>query len=226
MIELSGVRVHGHEGALLLDDVNLTIGERRVAVIGANGSGKTTLARLLNGLTVPTVGDVRVDGHDTRRARRHVQRRVGFVFQDPDHQIVCPTPREDVALGLRARGVGKREADQIARAALADMGLGDQADQAIHTLSGGEKQLVALCAVLVLQPSWVVMDEPTAALDLPNRRRVIEAIAALPPGVVMVSHDLPLVETFSRAILLDQGRVAADGEPHAVVETYRRAVEG
>lgn len=224
MIAFEDVAVDGDDGTPIVCDVTLRVDDARVAVIGANGSGKTTLARLVNGLTLPSRGRVTVDGLDTRSRRRDVQRRVGFVFQDADHQLVYPTPAEDVALGLRARGVPAREADARARTALAGMGLRDVADQAVHTLSGGEKQLVALVGALVLDPAWVVLDEPTAALDLVNRRRVIAALDALDVPAVVVSHDLDHVRGFDRVVLMHGGVVAADGPPGAVIDAYLAAV--
>ena len=220
MIGFSDVAVETVDGTMLLHDINLTLDEHRVAVIGRNGSGKTTLARLINGLERPTRGLVSVDGVDVADDRRAAQRRVGFVFQDADHQLVYPTPREDVALGLRAHGAGKREANDTALAALADLGLAHKADQAIHTLSGGEKHLVALCAVLVLEPAWIVLDEPTTSLDLVNRRRVVDVLGRLTQRLVIVSHDLDLVRDCDRAVLLDGGTVAADRTPAEAIDRY------
>jgi len=214
----AGVELPG--GTVLLRDVSLSLSERRVAVIGANGSGKTTLVRLINGLTAPTSGRVIVDGLDTVNDRKAVQRRVGFVFQDADHQLVYPTPAEDVALGLRARGRSARDARRDALATLRRAGLGHKADQAIHTLSGGEKHLVALCAVLALDPEWIVLDEPTTTLDLVNRRRVIDAMEDLDQNLVIVSHDLDLARQSDRAVLMSDGAVVADGAPGPTVDAY------
>ncbi len=124
MIVLDGVTVITEDDTTLLGDVTTTIPDGRTAVIGANGSGKTTLARLLNGLVRPTRGRVTVDGRDVADERREVQRRVGFVFANADHQIVYPTPVEDVALGLRARGVSRTEASKpiVARSATSHSG--------------------------------------------------------------------------------------------------------
>jgi biotin transport system ATP-binding protein len=214
------------EDVPVLHGIDLRIEERRVAVIGANGSGKTTLARLLNGLVSPTAGRVTVDGHDTVRQARDVQRRVGFVFQDADHQLVYPTPLEDVALGLRARGRSRAEARREAAEALERLGLSAHAHQAVHTLSGGEKHLVALAAVLALRPEWIVLDEPTTSLDIVNRRRVVAALGELDQRLVVVSHDLELVASMERAILLSGGSVAADGAAGEVIEAYVREVGG
>lgn len=220
MIAFSCVGVDTLDGVALLRDITVSLDEPRVAIIGRNGSGKTTLARLINGLERPTRGSVTVDGIDVAEDRRAAQRRVGFVFHDADHQLVYPTPREDVALGLRAHGAGKREADAAAVAALRDLGLAHKADQAIHTLSGGEKHLVAICAVLVLEPSWIVLDEPTTSLDLVNRRRVVDVLTRLTQRLVIVSHDLDLVRTCDRVLLLDDGALVADATPDATIDQY------
>ena len=220
MIAFTDVDVVAVDGPVLLHDISVSLSERRVAVIGANGSGKTTLARLINGLTLPTRGTVTVDDIDTAREPRAVQRRVGFVFQDADHQLVYPTPVEDIALGLRAHGLGKGAAHAAAMATLRRVSLDHKADQAIHTLSGGEKHLVALCGVLALEPTWIVLDEPTTTLDLTNRLRVIDVLLGLPQHLVIVSHDLDLVRQLDRVLLIDQGTVAADGPAAGTIGTY------
>lgn len=225
MIDLCEVTVTADDGRDILRDVTVTIPDGRTAVIGANGSGKTTLARLLNGLAVPSHGTVSVDGHDVTGERREVQRRVGFVFANADHQLVYPTPLEDVALGLRARGMSKEESRERARTTLASVGMEDRADQAIHTLSGGEKHLVALAAVLILEPEWIVIDEPTTTLDLVNRRRVIDVLLTLSPDLVVVTHDLELAARFDHALLVADGEVRAEGAPEAVIRDYRDLVE-
>ncbi len=225
MIALRDVTVTTDDGATLLREVTTTIPHGRTAVVGANGSGKTTLARLLNGLARPSSGTVEVDGRDVGADRRGVQRHVGFVFANADHQIVYPTPLEDVALGLRARGEPKDVSQDRARRALAAVGMADRADQAIHTLSGGEKHLVALAAVLVLEPDWIVIDEPTTTLDLVNRRRVVDVLLGLPHHLVVVTHDLGLAARLDHALLVADGRVDAEGDPQMVIGAYRAAVE-
>jgi biotin transport system ATP-binding protein len=220
VIDFADAGVATVDGTELLRGVCLRLSEQRVGIIGANGSGKTTMARLINGLTSPTSGTVTVDGFDTVRERKAVQRRVGFVFQDADHQLVYPTPAEDVALGVRARGASARDARRRALAELRRLGLEHKADQAIHTLSGGEKHLAALAAVLALEPAWIVLDEPTTTLDLVNRRRVIDALADLEQALVIVSHDLELVEQLDRAVLVAEGSVAATGVPGPTIDAY------
>ena len=171
MIELGRrhAPVRGPGGA---DDISLRLPQRRIGVIGANGSGKSTLARLLNGLVVPTRGRVLVAGHDTRRDGAAVRRRVGFVFTDPDAQIVMPTVAEDVAFSLRRRHLSTSERDRRVREVLERFGIAEHADHPAHLLSGGQKQLLALAAVLVTEPELLVCDEPTTLLDLRNTDRV------------------------------------------------------
>ncbi|PPK65478.1 ABC transporter ATP-binding protein [Actinokineospora auranticolor] len=225
MIELSGVG-HRFGDRWVLRGVDLALTERRVAVIGANGSGKSTFARLLNGLIVPTEGRVRVDGLDTRKRGREVRRRVGFVFQDPDVQIVMPTVAEDLAFGLKHHDVPKVSIPGLVDRALADFGLAEYRDHPAHLLSGGQKQLLAIAAVLVTDPAYIVFDEPTTLLDLRNKRRVVAVVAGLAQQVVVVSHDLDLLADFDRAVVFDEGRVVADGTPAEAVAAYLALLSG
>ncbi len=205
----------------VLSSVTVELSEQRVGVIGANGSGKSTFARLLNGLVVPTSGRVHVDGLDTRSRAREVRRRVGFCFTDPDAQIVMPTVAEDVAFGLRRRGLSRAEAARRVAAALADYGLDGHADHPAHLLSGGQKQLLALASVLVTEPDVLVMDEPTTLLDLRNASMISEVVAGLSQQVLLVTHHLDLLDRFDRVLVFDDGRVVCDAEPGVAVPHYR-----
>ncbi|HEY0217805.1 MAG TPA: ABC transporter ATP-binding protein [Cellulomonas sp.] len=205
----------------LLGPVTATLTERRIAVVGANGSGKSTLARLLNGLTLPAAGAVRVDGLDTARDGTAVRRRVGFLFTDPDAQVVMPTPVEDVALSLRRLGIPGRERDAQAREALDRVGLTDRADVPVRSLSGGQRQLLALAAVLATEPTVLVCDEPTTLLDLRWRRVVDDLLAGLPQQVVLVTHDLDAAARADRVLVVDGGQVVHDGPAAAAVDAYR-----
>jgi biotin transport system ATP-binding protein len=212
---------HRYGERTVLRDVDLTLTQQRIAVIGANGSGKSTLARLLNGLVLPTSGTVSVDGLDTRRDGAAVRRRVGFVFTDPDAQIVMPTVAEDVAFSLRRSALSRAERAERVTEVLARFGLADHADQAAHLLSGGQKQLLAVASVLVTEPQLLVCDEPTTLLDLRNARRVAELLIGLPQQVVLVTHQLDLGVDYERVLVVDEGRVVHDGEPAGAVTAYR-----
>lgn len=204
----------------LLAPTTLHLAERRVAVVGANGSGKSTLARLVNGLVLPSAGSVRVDGLDTLRDGAAVRQRVGFTFTDPDAQIVMPTPLEDVALSLRRLGLPAADRDARARAVLARYGLGERAEVPVHALSGGQKQLLALAAVLATEPAVLVCDEPTTLLDLRWRRTVDALLDELDLQLLLVTHDLDAARRADRVVVVDGGAVVADGDPHDAVDLY------
>jgi biotin transport system ATP-binding protein len=220
-IELVGVH-HSFGERTVLDGLDLRLTEHRVGVVGANGSGKSTFARLLNGLVVPITGSVLVDGLDTRTAVREVRRRVGFVFQDPDAQIVHPTVAEDAAYGLENQGVPAAERAERVAEVLEHYGLAGHADHPAHLLSGGQKQLLAIAGVLVMRPARIVFDEPTTLLDLVNARRVARVIDELPQSAVVVTHDLDLLDGFDRVLVMDAGRVVEDGPAEQSVRAYRK----
>lgn len=224
LIELSGVS-HAYPGAGVLRhvvrDLDLRLSEHRIGVVGANGSGKSTFARMLNGLIVPTSGTVCLDGLDTAKDGKAVRKRVGFCFTDPDAQIVMPTVAEDIAFGLRRRGLGKDEVAARVAAALTGYGLDGFGDHPAHLLSGGQKQLLALASVLVTEPDLLVMDEPTTLLDLRNARRVLEVVAGLRQQVVLVTHHLELLAGFDRVLVFDEARLVHDGPPAEAVAHYR-----
>ena len=223
MIEVSNVS-HCFGARHVLTDVNVTIAERRVGVIGANGSGKSTFARLLNGLLIPDEGTVTVDGIDTREGAKAVRRRVGFVFQNPDNQIVFPIVEEDVAFGLKNLKLPRDEIARRVDAVLRRYRLGHLRDRATHLLSGGEKQMLAISAVLVMEPRYVVLDEPMTLLDLRNKQLIIEVIREIEQPVVLVTHDLDHLRDFERVIVFDEGGVTADGPPNAAIREYLRAM--
>jgi biotin transport system ATP-binding protein len=229
VLEVNGVtHVYGDgPGArTVLTDVTVRLEERRVGVIGANGSGKSTFARLLNGLVVPTAGTVRVHGLDTRTDPRAVRRQVGFCFTNPDAQIVMPTVREDVAFSLRRKGLSRQDVDRRVEDTLSRYGLAGHADHPAHLLSGGQKQLLALAAVLVTEPSVLVLDEPTTLLDLRNAQHVGRLLGGLDQQVVLVTHDLELLHGFDRVLVFEEGQVVCDGAPEKAVPFYRRLMQG
>ncbi|MAU83557.1 ABC transporter ATP-binding protein [Gordonia sp. Z-3] len=221
MIEFRGVG-HAYEGRVVLDDIDLTLSERRIGIIGANGSGKSTLARMINALVVPDRGSVTVNGIDAAREKRRVRKEVGFIFSDPDRQIIMPTVIEDIELSLTRTVRDRAERSARAAAVLAQFGLADHADHPAHRLSGGQKQLLALASVLVTGPSVLVADEPTTLLDLRNSAMLRTVFTTLDEQLVVLTHDLDMVADYDRVIVLDEGRVVADDEPAAAVAAYRR----
>lgn len=210
---------------MLLHPTSVTLTEQRIALIGSNGSGKSTFARLINGLVEPAEGRVTVNGLDTAKDGAAVRRQVGFVFTNPDAQLVMPTCLEDIALSLRRTVKDKRERLAQAQAILDELGLGDKADTPVHALSGGQKQMLALAGVLATDPAILVADEPTTLLDLRNTRLVGDRLFALSQQLVLVTHDLDLALRCDRALVIDEARVAFDGAPDDAIAFYRTAVE-
>jgi energy-coupling factor transporter ATP-binding protein EcfA2 len=210
-----------------------------VALVGPNGAGKSTLLRHLNGL-LPTrrargqaphhhhggparaevaSGCVLVEGLPVDDAHApEVRRRVGLLFQDPDDQLFCPTVLDDVAFGPRNLGRPRDEALRIARDCLARVGLDHAADRPPQHLSFGERKRAGLAGVLACEPHVLALDEPTANLDPRARRRFIQIVGALPATLLIATHDLEMaVELCPRTIVLDAGRVVADGPTRALL---------
>lgn len=214
----------GDAERVLLDGISLELAERRIAVVGANGSGKSTLLRLLNGLRLPTAGRVSVEGHDTSTEARKVRGLVGFVFTDPLAQLLMSTPVEDVELSLKPRIRDRAERARRAEELLEERGLGAVAHQSIYDLSGGERQLVALTSVLAVEPSIVVADEPTTLLDLRNKLALRRIFAELDQQLIYSTHDLEVAADADRVIVVDRGRIVADGTPSDAIGRYAEAM--
>ncbi|WP_296077035.1 energy-coupling factor ABC transporter ATP-binding protein [uncultured Agrobacterium sp.] len=209
------------ERRMALAPLDLSLHERRIGIVGLNGSGKTTFARMINGLTKPISGRVIVNGLDTVKDADAVLKQVGFVFQNPQNQIILPIIRDDIAFGLKNRGLHKTIVDEAVRATLQRFSIDHLADRRAHELSGGELQLAALAALSITGPKILILDEPTNQLDLKNRALVERTILGLEQDVIVITHDLPLVEAFDRVLLFHQGRLAADGKPQDVIARYR-----
>lgn len=204
----------------VLRDISLTLTERRIGIIGANGGGKSSLIRLINGLGAPASGRVLIDDLDVATHARAVRRKVGFVFSDAENQIVMPTVAEDVAFSLRRLKLSKTERERRVTEMLERFDLAGHRDASPHTLSGGQKQLLALAAVLVMEPEVIIADEPTTLLDLRNRLKIAEVFRKLEQQLIVVTHDLDFVRDFDRVLCLDGGAVVADGDPATVIDHY------
>jgi biotin transport system ATP-binding protein len=205
----------------VLRDISLELDVRTVAVIGENGSGKSTFARLLGGLVRRSSGSVGVLGIDPEKQAAELRRRIAVVFSNPDAQIIMPTVAEDVAFSIRAERLKPSERDERVAAALARFGLSDLAGRSSHDLSGGQKQLLALCGAFVRRPELVIADEPTAYLDARNAGRVADHLfAETGHQLILVTHDLALAQRCDVTVLFSQGRIAAVGEPVTVVAHY------
>ncbi|MFE4951014.1 energy-coupling factor ABC transporter ATP-binding protein [Leifsonia sp. NPDC056665] len=205
----------------VLHDVTLDLDARTIAVIGENGSGKSTFARLLGGLVPASAGGLRILGLDPARQAAELRRRIAVVFSNPDAQIIMPTVAEDVAFSLRADRLGREATAARVADALDRFGLTELADRPSHDLSGGQKQLLALCGAFVRRPELVIADEPTAYLDARNARRVSDHLLEdAGHRLVLVTHDLALAARCDTAVLFAGGTVATIGSPGDVVAAY------
>lgn len=209
LFHLEAVRFAHDPARPLLDkvDFRLCAGER-VALLGDNGVGKTTLFHLMVGLLRPQSGRIVAFGAERRHEAdfHDVRARAGLLFQDPDDQLFCPTVAEDVAFGPLNLGASRAEARRRVTAALDRVGLSGFEDRVTHKLSGGEKRLVTLAAVLAMEPQVLLLDEPSNALDRTARQRLIHILAGLPQAMVIISHDHDLVERLAtRSAWLNDG---------------------
>lgn len=222
---MSAIRLQGLEVRLgdttVIRDLDLAFDARTVAVVGDNGSGKSTLARVVGGLVAPTAGRAIVLGLDPVREAAELRRRVAIVFSNPDAQIVMPTVAEDVAFSLRGTGMDRQERRGRVREALVRFGLEELADRSAHDLSGGQKQLLALCGAFVRGPQLVVADEPTAFLDGRNARTVADHLLAdTGHRLLLVTHDLALAQRCEVAVHVADGGVVGAGPAREVVRSY------
>lgn len=224
----------------ILKDVSLRFTAKRTAVLGLNGSGKSTLLGLFNGLTHPDEGIVRVNGVDTLEAPSRGSKGagargnsqgafegVGMLFAQPEAQLIMPTVAEDIDLSLRrATAVegsalsGEQRLERI-RELLRERGLEHLENQSVFTLSGGEKQLVALTSVLAARPQILLLDEPTTLLDLRNRARLLKHLESLDQMLVLSTHDLDLAASCDEAVIIHDGRLLAQGDAGQLVQQYR-----
>ncbi|MCO6186868.1 energy-coupling factor ABC transporter ATP-binding protein [Rhizobium sp. L1K21] len=218
-IRFSDVSVRFGE-RVALHPFSLTLEERRIGIIGLNGSGKTTFAKLINGLVKPTNGNVTVNGLDTKDDAKAVLALAGFIFQNPQHQLIMPVVREDLAFGLKQRGIKGDDLDMRIKTILERFGIENLANRRVHELSGGELQLAAIASVAVTGPEILIFDEPVNQLDIRNRKRVVEAILGLEESAVVISHDLGLLANFDRVLVFDQGRIVFDGAPASAIAHY------
>jgi biotin transport system ATP-binding protein len=206
-----------------LEKLTLDFEEGELTVIaGKNGSGKTVLAKCLAGLLQPTFGEVRFRGEAFSRLRGSLATRVAYVYQDARLQIIGDTVLDDVLFGLSAIGMKKEEAEQVACRALEEVGLGAKAGWIPQQLSGGEQRRLAIAALLALDPSVLILDEPFANLDWESVSSVLHILVALRKRgktAIVLTHELDkILGLADRLVILDRGNVVASGRPETVME--------
>ncbi len=207
-------------------DVNLSIEDPEfIAVVGSTGSGKSTLIQLLNGLKLPTSGTITYDGINIgkdKKQLRNIRCRVGIVFQYPEYQLFDENVLKDAAFGPHNKGCSNEEAIDKAKKALLATGMTEESfDKSPFDLSGGEKRRVAIAGVIAMDPEILIMDEPTAGLDPKGKSEILDLINELHKDrnmtVIMVSHNMDEVAEYAdRVIVMHEGRVLMDGDPHDV----------
>lgn len=206
----------------ILDSVTVHLEAPRTAVLGLNGSGKSTFLGLFNGLVHPSEGTVEVNGVDALAHPHKARQQVGMIFSDPAAQLIMPTVREDIELSLRRNpALTRKQRLHKAHELLTQRGIEDKQDQSVFSLSGGEKQLVALTSVLATDPRVLLLDEPTTLLDLRNRLNLMRHFNTLNQMLVISTHDLDLAAACDEAIILHEGRLMAHGAAADTVRTYR-----
>ncbi|MBQ5977190.1 MAG: energy-coupling factor ABC transporter ATP-binding protein [Oscillospiraceae bacterium] len=219
MIEFQHVSFSYEKDRPVIEDLSFRIerGES-VGLIGANGAGKSTVMKLLLGL-LSGEGKILVDGIEVNRASLSaVRRRLGFVLQNSDNQMFMPTVYEDMIFAPLNYGLSREEAERRVDAVLQQLGLQELKHRHNHRISGGEKRMAAIATILAMEPEVILMDEPSSALDPYNRRLVINTIRALPQTKLITSHDLDMIlDTCRRVILLDRGRIVADGPAEEIL---------
>ena len=198
-------------------DINIKKGKNTV-IVGENGSGKSTLVKHFNGLLKPTRGDVIVDGSNTKDySIAEMSRKVGFVFQNPEHQIFETNVLKEIKFGPDNIGIEVEDKiDEI----LDYMGIEDYKERSPHNLSGGEKQRLAIASILIMDPDYLVLDEPTTGLDLKGMKRILNIIKDIKDkdkAVITVTHDLDLVKESDEVILLKNGKIKMKGNPRKVL---------
>ena len=209
-----------YSGSPALSDVSFKVrtGEY-VGVVGPNGGGKSTLVRLLNGLLRPDSGRIQVSGRDPATEPFEVRKYLGVLFQNPENGLVAPFVEDDVAFGLENLGVPREEMRERVAGAIRDVGLEGYEHRESHTLSGGEKQRVALAGLLAVEPEILVLDEPTSMLDASGRREVFERLDALrgEKTVLHVTHHLEELADADRILVLNGGELVADETPERLL---------
>lgn len=218
IIEINHLSHNFSDGSMGLNDIHLNIKQGSFVVLaGRNGSGKTTLLRHLNGLLLPTVGEVRVEGLSVSENLTLARQKVGMVFQDTDSQIVGETVFEDIAFGPENLKLSRDEINRRVVGSLEMVGLSERADDRPHLLSGGQKRRLTIAGILAMEPAILVFDEPFSNLDFPGIVSVLRQIVTLHQQghtILLTTHDLEKVIAHAdRLLIMDKGSIVRDDKP-------------
>ncbi|MCD6294229.1 MAG: ABC transporter ATP-binding protein [Deltaproteobacteria bacterium] len=230
IIQLENITFSYAGGKPILNDLCFTLEEGvKLGIIGQNGSGKTTLLHIIMGLLRPSSGTIRAFGKpvETKKDFLDVRRKIGFLFQDADDQLFCPTVLEDIAFGPLNLGKSPTEAREMAMETLGRLNLKGFEERVTHNLSGGEKKLVALATVLVMEPKALILDEPTTGLDEDTNIRIITLLNQLDIGTIIVSHEYDFLARTTRDVYgMQNGQVIHNGDSSALHSHYHKHLAG
>ena len=223
MIRIDNVSYQYKNGNKVLKNLNITIKSGEfVAVIGQNGAGKTTLLKQLNGLLKPSQGNITICGLDAAKNKTSIlAKKIGFLFQNPDHQIFCSSVYDEIAFGLKNSGVLQSIIDELVHSAAQKVGIEQYLKTDPFSLSKGQRQRVALASVLAMETEVLVLDEPTTGQDYSEGLEIMEIVNELNlqgKTIIMVTHDMELVAKFAkRVIVLQKGTVLEDGPTEEIL---------
>ncbi|WMW21913.1 ATP-binding cassette domain-containing protein [Methanolobus mangrovi] len=223
MICINNLSFRYPDGTLALDSVDLNIRKGEfIAIVGKNGCGKSTILRHMNGLLLPCEGSVTVKGMDTSdpSSLLKIRHTAGMVFQDPGSQFIGMTVEEDVAFGPENLGLSPEEIQFFVNRSLQDVGMLEHRNHTPRTLSGGQKQKVALASVLAMGPEIILFDEVTSMLDASSGKDILDLIKKLHKNgttVVYVTHRLEELAYADRLVVMDKGRIIHDGNPRTIL---------
>lgn len=210
-------------GRKILKNINFEINKGDfVSIVGPNGSGKSTLAKHLNGILIPTCGDVTVDGENTKNEEKlfEIRKKVGMVFQNPDNQIIASTAEEEIAFGLENICVPACEMDKKIKKALKEVGLSGFEKNLSHTLSGGQKQRLNIASVYAMKPEAIIFDEPTSMLDPEGRKDILKLIKNLNENegitTILITHFMSEALLSNKTILVKNGEIAKIAKPEEI----------
>lgn len=236
LIEVSNLDFEYPDGTLALQDINLNIYENQfIALIGRNGGGKTTLAKTLNGLLKPTAGYVKIDNLDTREkgTTKKIVTKVGYVFQNPDHQLFSNTIYKEIAYGPQNIGLDKNEVDERVKEAAQVCGVEESLfEEHPFFLTKGLRQRIAIASILAMRPRTIIVDEPTTGQDLRQSIEVMNFLQNLwekeGHTIIIITHEMPIVAQYARrCVVLAKGQILMDGttrevfaEPELLAKTF------
>lgn len=198
-----------------IEDLSFSVKEgEKIGLIGANGAGKSTILKLLTGLFISKEGKISIDSIELNKNNlKEIRRKIGFIFQDSDSQLFMNTVYDDIAFGLRSKGMSEEKVSQKVDKILKKLSIEYLKDKTIYKLSGGQKRIISIAGILVMEPEIIIMDEPTCALDPKYRRRFINILKDLQQTQIIATHDLDMImDTCSRVIILNEGKIVADGK--------------